>query len=279
MECKKVGLLLMVALLVVATVPRSTVATRQVPLLNIMFADEMNEQCHHDGQRCDGNAHCCENFVCEQKHNVCVPEKKGEEDGWSEGTKIGSALNGASVSALLGLAASSLGIISFESPAYSILLEFLFPLTIPLLLFRADLRRVFTSTGIFLLAFLIGTVGKIVRTLLACMMVPILDSVAIATAFPTQFNLLAPSGEALAMILTQVAIHLVAILGLGKLFRFDQKPLLIASNANIGGPTTASGMANAKGLLCILIVLAHYHSPLYPSPRGVAVINHNNEHH
>lgn len=77
----------------------------------------------------------------------------------SEGAKIGSALNGASVSALLGLAASSLGIISFESPAYSILLEFLFPLTIPLLLFRADLRRVFTSTGIFLLAFLIGT-GK-----------------------------------------------------------------------------------------------------------------------
>lgn len=75
----------------------------------------------------------------------------------SEGTKIGSALSGASVSALLGLAASSLGIISFESPAYSILLEFLFPLTIPLLLFRAYLRRVFTSTAIFLLAFLIGT--------------------------------------------------------------------------------------------------------------------------
>nr|XP_034899018.1 uncharacterized protein LOC118037209 [Populus alba] len=260
MECKKVGLLLMVALLVVATVPHSTVAARQVPLLNIMFADEINERCLHDGQRCDRKA-CCANFVCVQKQqdNVCVPEKKGEEDGWSEGTKIGSgsALNGASVSALLGLAASSLGIISFESPAYSIQLEFLFPLTIPLLLFRADLRRVFTSTGIFLLAFLIGT----------------------ATAFPTQFNLLAPSGEALAMILTQVAIHLVAILGLGKLFRFDQKPLLIASNANIGGPTTASGMANAKGLLCILIVLAHYHSPLYPSPRGVAVINHNNEHH
>ena len=49
------------------------------------------------------------------------------------------------------------------------------------------------------------TVEKIVRTILACMMVPILDSVAIAAAFPTQFNLLAPSGEALAMILTQVS--------------------------------------------------------------------------
>ncbi|KAI5559604.1 hypothetical protein BDE02_17G122900 [Populus trichocarpa] len=146
------------------------------------------------------------------RHLACQSKQ-----GRSEGTKIGSALSGASVSALLGLTASSLGIISFESPAYSILLEFLFPLTIPLLLFRADLRRVFTSTGIFLLAFLIGTVGKIVRTVLAYMMVPILDSVAIAAAFPTQFNLLAPSGEALAMILTQVAIHLVVILGLGKL--------------------------------------------------------------
>eukprot|EP00258_Populus_trichocarpa_P032192 XP_024448211.1 uncharacterized protein LOC112325629 [Populus trichocarpa] len=176
----------------------------------------------------------------------------------SEGTKIGSALNGASVSALLGLAASSLGIISFESPAYSILLEFLFPLTIPLLLFRADLRRVFTSTGIFLLAFLIGTVGKIVRTVLAYMMVPILDSVAIAAAFPTQFNLLVPSGEALAMILKQVSIHLFVILGLGKLFRFDQKPLLIASNANIGGPTTAYGMGNAKGWIEFFGCSCHY---------------------
>lgn len=45
----------------------------------------------------------------------------------------------------------------------------------------------------------------------------------------------------------QVTIHLAVILGLGKLFRFDLKLLLLASNANIGGPTTACGMATAKG--------------------------------
>lgn len=45
----------------------------------------------------------------------------------------------------------------------------------------------------------------------------------------------------------QVTVHLAVILGLGKLFRFDLKLLLLASNANIGGPTTASGMATAKG--------------------------------
>ncbi|KAI9396118.1 hypothetical protein POPTR_004G079300v4 [Populus trichocarpa] len=106
--------------------------------------------------------------------------------------------------------------------------------------------------------------------------------VILATAFPTQFNHLAPSGEALALILMQVffavvgasgnvwnvintapsiflfalvqiAIHLAVILGLGKLFRFDQKLLLIASNANVGGPTTACGMATAKGWSSLVV--------------------------
>lgn len=47
--------------------------------------------------------------------------------------------------------------------------------------------------------------------------------------------------------LVQVLVHIGLVLGLGKLFRFDLKLLLIASNANIGGPTTACGMATAKG--------------------------------
>lgn len=47
--------------------------------------------------------------------------------------------------------------------------------------------------------------------------------------------------------LVQVTVHLAVVLGLGKLFRFDLKPILLASNANIGGPTTAGGMARAKG--------------------------------
>lgn len=47
--------------------------------------------------------------------------------------------------------------------------------------------------------------------------------------------------------LIQVTVHLLVILGLGKLFQLDLKLLLLASNANIGGPTTACGMATAKG--------------------------------
>ena len=46
--------------------------------------------------------------------------------------------------------------------------------------------------------------------------------------------------------LVQVTIHLAVVLILGKVFQFDLKMLLLASNANIGGPTTACGMAKAK---------------------------------
>ncbi|KAG4118372.1 hypothetical protein ERO13_D11G010900v2 [Gossypium hirsutum] len=313
---------------------------------------------------------------------------------WSEKTKIGSMVSAALVSTLVGLAASNLGIIPFEAPAYSVYMRFLLPLAVPLLLFRADLRRVLRSTGTLLLAFLLGSVSTIIGTLVAFLMVPmrslgsdnwkiasalmgsyiggsvnyiaisealgvspsvlaagvtadnvicaiyfmvlfalaskvapesststddskmeskipVLQSatalavsfsickvasyvtnlynieggilpgvtaivVILATLFPKQFGELAPAGDALALVLMQVffgvvgasgsirnvietapsiflfamiqvAVHLAVMLGLGKLLGFDLKLLLLASNANIGGPTTACGMATAKG--------------------------------
>ncbi|TYH98674.1 hypothetical protein ES332_A11G014300v1 [Gossypium tomentosum] len=309
-------------------------------------------------------------------------------------------VSAALVSTLVGLAASNLGIIPFEAPAYSVYMRFLLPLAVPLLLFRADLRRVLRSTGTLLLAFLLGSVSTIIGTLVAFLMVPmrslgsdnwkiasalmgsyiggsvnyiaisealgvsssvlaagvaadnvicaiyfmvlfalaakvapesststddvetnsdskmeskipVLQSatalavsfsickvashvtnlynieggilpgvtaivVVLATLFPKQFGELAPAGDALALVLMQVffgvvgasgsvrnvietapgiflfamiqvAVHLAVMLGLGKLLGFDLKLLLLASNANIGGPTTACGMATAKG--------------------------------
>ncbi|EYU25137.1 hypothetical protein ABFS82_06G029500 [Erythranthe guttata] len=323
---------------------------------------------------------------------------------WSEKTKIGSALSGALVSTLVGLAASNLGIIASETAAYNVVLEFLLPLAVPLLLYRADMRRVIKSTGTLLLAFLLGSVATTVGTLVAYFLVPmrslgqdgwkiaaalmgrhiggavnyvaisealgvspsvlaaglaadnvicaiyfttlfalaskipsesssptpgineesesdnklpVLQTatavavsfiickiatvltkhfgiqggtlpaitaivVVLATSFPNQFAYLAPSGEAMALILMQVffavigasgsirnvittapsiflfaliqiGVHLAVILGLGKLFRFDLRLLLLASNANVGGPTTACGMATAKGWTSLIV--------------------------
>lgn len=61
------------------------------------------------------------------------------------------------MSTLVGLAASNLGLISSEAPAFSIILEYLLPAAVPLLLYRADVRRVIKSTGALLLAFLLGS--------------------------------------------------------------------------------------------------------------------------
>ncbi|KAM1763408.1 hypothetical protein EV2_002795 [Malus domestica] len=67
---------------------------------------------------------------------------------WSENnTKIGSALSGALMSTLIELAASNLEIISSNSPVYSFVLEFLFPLAVPLLLYRADWKIAAALTG------------------------------------------------------------------------------------------------------------------------------------
>ncbi|CAN8252705.1 unnamed protein product [Cochlearia groenlandica] len=326
---------------------------------------------------------------------------------WSEKTKIGSAVSGALVSTLIGLAASNLGIISSEAPAFAVVLNFLLPLAVPLLLFRADLRRVIQSTGKLLLAFVIGSVATTIGTLLAYYLVPMrslgpdswkiaaalmgrhiggavnyvaianalgvspsvlaaglaadnvicavyftslfaigskipaealppptIDTevskdsetknkipvlliatgiavslaickigalvtkhfgiaggslpaitavvVVLATVFPSQFGRLAPSGEAMALILMQVfftvvgasgniwsvintapsiflfalvqiGTHLAVILGVGKLLNIELRLLLLASNANVGGPTTAAGMATAKGWNSLIV--------------------------
>lgn len=44
----------------------------------------------------------------------------------------------------------------------------------------------------------------------------------------------------------QLAVHLVSFLAFGFVCRFKRSEVLIASNANVGGPTTAAGMAAAK---------------------------------
>ncbi|CAA0831009.1 Protein of unknown function (DUF819 [Striga hermonthica] len=325
---------------------------------------------------------------------------------WSEKTKIGRMVSAALVSLLIGLAASNLGIIPHDAPAYSVVFRYLLPLTIPLLLFGADLKQVIRSTGTLFLAFLLGSVATVVGTTVAFLLVPMRslgqdswkiasalmgsyiggainyvaisealgitplviaagiaadnvicalyflllfalaskippetakainnDSsscpelnenkssvlqmatalsvsfaickagtfcskmlgirggelpavtaivVVLATSLPTCFRHLAPAGDAFALILmqvffavlgangslwnvintapsiflfalVQVSVHLVVVLGLGKLVRIDRKVLLLASNANIGGPTTAGGMATAKGWASLVV--------------------------
>lgn len=331
---------------------------------------------------------------------------------WSErATEWGSMLSGALVSTLVGLAASNAGLIATEAPAYAIVNQYLLPLSVPLLLLKADLRVVLASTGRLLVAFCLGSVATVVGTLVAMKVVPLhslgsdgwkiaaalmsrhiggavnyvavseafgvstsalaaglaADNLICAVYFTTVFALaskipkdsnsndqevdvvkegdnesqgggprayllqnasalalsaaictlgvflthalsipggiipcitvvvvllatlcpswvapLAPSGETLAIIFVQIffavvgasasistvcrtapylflfcfvqiAVHLVLTLSVGSFLGFEAKLLLLASNANVGGPTTAAGLATAKGWKSLIV--------------------------
>ena len=46
----------------------------------------------------------------------------------------------------------------------------------------------------------------------------------------------------------QIGIHFTTLMAIGRgIFRLPNRELYLASNANVGGPTTAAAMAQAKG--------------------------------
>jgi uncharacterized membrane protein len=125
----------------------------------------------------------------------------------------------------------------------------------------------------------VGYAAKLISSAfgLRGMDIPIITliTVVLATSLPKRLGALAGSGEALAtlvmqaffvavgasgsitlMITTapslfffsclQVAVHLAFLLAVGKIFRFDRAFALVASNACVGGPTTAAAMASSK---------------------------------
>jgi uncharacterized membrane protein len=92
---------------------------------------------------------------------------------WAERTPWGSKLSGAVVAIGTTFALSNLRIIPSEAPVYGVVWSYLVPLAIPLLLFKADLRRIVREAGPTLVAFLSGAVGTVLGTWVAFHIVPL----------------------------------------------------------------------------------------------------------
>jgi uncharacterized membrane protein len=91
-----------------------------------------------------------------------------------ENTKVGRKLSGAILTMGVTFMLSNAGVIPAESvPAYDVVWGYLVPLAIPLLLFRADLRRILREAGPTLLAFACGAVGTVIGTIVAFNVVPL----------------------------------------------------------------------------------------------------------
>lgn len=92
---------------------------------------------------------------------------------WAERTRWGARLSGAVLSILATFTLSNLGVIPVEAPVYDVVWSYLVPLAIPLLLFRADLRRIVRESGPTLLAFAAGAAGTVLGTVIAFALVPL----------------------------------------------------------------------------------------------------------
>jgi len=86
---------------------------------------------------------------------------------WAEQTRFGRRLSGAVIAIGTTFALSNLGVIPAQAPAYDTVWSHVVPLAIPLLLFRADLRRILREAGPSLGAYTLGAVGTIIGTVVA----------------------------------------------------------------------------------------------------------------
>jgi uncharacterized membrane protein len=92
---------------------------------------------------------------------------------WAEKTKWGSKVSAVVITILVTFILSNLSIIPTNAQSYDIVWAYLVPIAIPLLLFKADLRRILKEAGPTLLAFVFGAVGTVLGTFLAFNIIPL----------------------------------------------------------------------------------------------------------
>ncbi len=91
----------------------------------------------------------------------------------AERTRWGRSFSGAVLAIGGGFLLSNAGVLPSSAPAYDMIWGYLVPLAIPLLLVRADLRRILKESGPMLVAFGLGTAGTVAGTAVAFHLVPL----------------------------------------------------------------------------------------------------------
>jgi len=86
---------------------------------------------------------------------------------WCERYPFGRKYSGVMLLIVLAIILSNLRIIPSSAPVYGTVWNYLVPIAIPLLLFQADLRRVFREAGATLVAFIIGSATVVAGTIIA----------------------------------------------------------------------------------------------------------------
>jgi uncharacterized membrane protein len=86
---------------------------------------------------------------------------------WADNNKFARKTSGALWVIVGGILLSNFNITPFNASSYGFVIEYLVPLAIPLLLFKADLRKIFKESGAIMLTFLAASFGTIIAAIIA----------------------------------------------------------------------------------------------------------------
>ena len=82
-------------------------------------------------------------------------------------TKFGSKITGCVMALIGAMILSNIGIIPLDAPAYDFVWDYIIPLSIPMLLFNADIKRIGKESGRLLIIYLISGIGTIAGGIVA----------------------------------------------------------------------------------------------------------------
>lgn len=81
--------------------------------------------------------------------------------------KWGQVLTGAVISLVFAILLTNFRILPMESTVYDTVWDYAIPLSIPMLLFRSNIRKIFSESGRMLLIFFIGSIGTVLGAFVA----------------------------------------------------------------------------------------------------------------
>lgn len=108
---------------------------------------------------------------------------------WAESRPWGRQVSGPVWAILFGLVLSNTGVVPASTPVFSMVSDLLVPAAIPLLLFKANLRRIVAESGPMLLAFAIGVFGAALGAVLGFYLLPLgAEAVQLAGVFTATYT-------------------------------------------------------------------------------------------
>ena len=91
---------------------------------------------------------------------------------WADSTRIGKQLSGIGIMLVIAMLLGNFGVIPHAAPAYSVVWSYLVPAAVPLLLLKANLRRIIPETGPMLGAYFLGVAGTLIGAIIGLWVLP-----------------------------------------------------------------------------------------------------------